>query len=185
MSTRRPGGRTANVKAKAFEAARALAVERGIANVTMPEIAKRTGIAPTSLYRRWGDVSSLLMDMAVERLSETFPLPDEGKLEADLTIWARRIAAGLNADTEVNFFHVLLATTTMSSRARHMALAPRLEQLNAILARAGMRGEATPEADGVIDYLIAPLYMRSVLGMPLDEKYADRLVRTLLKTMTA
>ncbi|WP_217427187.1 TetR/AcrR family transcriptional regulator [Pandoraea communis] len=173
------------MKAKAFEAARALAVERGLPNVTMPEIAKRTGIAPTSLYRRWGDVNSLLMDMAVERLNETFPLPDEGTLVADLTLWARRIAAGLNADTEVNFFRVLLATTAVSSKTRQLALAPRLEQLNAMLARARMRGEAAPEADGVIDHLIAPLYMRSVLGMPLDEQYADKLVRTLLKTMTA
>lgn len=185
MSTRRPGGRTAIVKAKAFEAARALAVERSLHNVTMPEIAKRAGIAPTSLYRRWGDVGSLLMEMAVERLNETFPLPDEGTLVADLTLWARRITAGLNADIEVNFFRVLLATTAMSSETRHQVLAPRLEQLNAMLARAKIRGEAAPEADGVIDHLIAPLYMRSVLGMPLDEQYADKLVRTLLKTMTA
>ncbi|MET4897814.1 TetR/AcrR family transcriptional regulator [Sphingomonadaceae bacterium jetA1] len=173
------------MKAKAFEAARALAVEQGLHNVTMPEIAKRAGVAPTSLYRRWGDVGSLLMEMAVERLNETFPLPDEGTLVADLTLWARRIAAGLNADTEVNFFHVLLATTAMSSETRHHVLAPRLEQLDAMLGRARLRGESAPEADSVIDHLIAPLYMRSVLGMPLDDRYADKLVRTLLETMTA
>lgn len=185
MSTRRPGGRTAIVKAKAFEAARALAVEHGLHNVTMPEIAKLAGIAPTSLYRRWGDVGSLLMEMAVERLKETFPLPDEGTLAADLTLWARHIATGLNTDTEVNFFHVLLATTTMSPETRKQALAPRLEQLQAMLARARMRGEAAPEANDVVDHLIAPLYIRSVFGMPLDEQYADKLVRMLLETMTA
>ncbi len=184
MSTRRPGGRTAIVKAKAFEAARALAVEQGLHNVTMPEIAKLAGIAPTSLYRRWGDVGSLLMEMAVERLNETFPLPDEGGLLADLTQWARRIAAGLNADAEVNFFRVLLATTTMSPETRKLMLAPRLEQLQAMLARAATRGEATPEAEDVIDHLLAPLYMRAILGLPIDERYADKLVRTLLERLT-
>jgi hypothetical protein len=72
----------------------------------------------------------------------------------------------------------------MSPETRHQALAPRLEQLNAMLARARMRGEAAPETDDVIDHLIAPLYMRAVLGMLLDEQYADTLVRTLLETMT-
>lgn len=185
MSTRRPGGRTATVKARAFEAARALAVEHGLHNVTMPEIAKLAGIAPTSLYRRWGNVGSLLLEMAVERLNDTLPLPDEGTLLADLTLWARRIATGLNTDAEVNFFRVLLATTTMSPETRKQALAPRLEQLQAMLARAWVRGEAAPEANDVIDHLIAPLYMRSVLGMPLDERYADRLVARLMETVTA
>jgi AcrR family transcriptional regulator len=184
MSSRRPGGRTAIVKAQVFKAARTLAVERGLYHVTMPEIAKLSGIAPTSLYRRWGDVGSLLMEMAVERLSQTLPLSDEGTLMADLSLWARRIVAGLNTDAEVNFFRVLLATTDMSPETRKQVLAPRLEQLEQMLGRAKARGEATPDAGNVIDHLIAPLYMRSVLGMPLDEDYADALVRRLLATCT-
>lgn len=180
MSSRRPGGRTAAVKEKAFEAAKALAAERGLHNVTLPEIAKLSGIAPTSLYRRWGDVGSLLMDMAVERLTETFPLPDEGTIAADLTQWARRIVAGLTADAEVNFLRVLLATTDMAPDTRKLALSPRLEQLEALLARARARGEATPELAEVIDHLLAPLYMRSLLGMDLDEPHADALVLRLL-----
>ena len=70
MSTPRPGGRSAIVKAKVFDAAQTLAVDKGLHNVTMPDIAKLAGVAPTSLYRRWGDVGTLLMEMAVERLSE-------------------------------------------------------------------------------------------------------------------
>lgn len=181
MSSRRPGGRTAIVKEKVFSAANTLALELGLHNVTMPEIAKLAGVAPTSLYRRWGDVGSLLLEMAVERLTETFPLPDEGTVTADLTLWARRIVVGLNANAEVNFLRVLLATTDMSSETRKLALEPRLEQLRVMFARAKARGETTPEIEDVIDHLIAPLYMRSVLGMPLSEGYADDLVRRLLE----
>ena len=185
MSSRRPGGRTAIVKAKAFEAAKTLAAERGLHNVTLPEIAKLSGIAPTSLYRRWGDAGSLMMEMAVERLTETFPLPDEGSMEADLTLWARRIVAGLRADAEVNFLRVLIATTDLSPETRKAALASRLEQLEAMLGRATARGEAVPEAAEVIDHLLAPLYMRSLLGMELDDTYADDLVRRLLARTAA
>lgn len=184
MSSTRPGGRSAIVKTKVFDAAKTLAIQRGLHNVTMPEVAKLSGIAPTSLYRRWGDVGSLLMEMAAERLSEIFPLPDEGSVEADLTLWARRIVGGLIADADVNFLRVLLATTGMSPETRKLALASRLEQLQSMLARAKARGEAAPGADDVIDHLIAPLYMRSILGMPLNEGYADGLVRRLLE-MTA
>jgi len=181
MSTLRPGGRTALVKAKAFEAAQTLALQRGLHNVTMPDIAKLAGIAPTSLYRRWGDVGSLLMEMAVERLSETLPLPDEGNIEADLTLWACRIVDGLNADADANFFRVLLATTSMSSEARQRTLAPRLKQVEDMLERAAARGETIPNSADVIDHLLAPLYMRSVLGMPLSDAYAKKLVDRLLE----
>ncbi|TKI06721.1 TetR/AcrR family transcriptional regulator [Martelella alba] len=182
MSISRPGGRSAAVKKRAFEAARTLALQHGLHHVTLPEIARVSGIAPTSLYRRWGDVGALLMEMAVDRLNDTSPLPDEGSIALDLGHWARRIVVGLNADAAVNFFHVLLATTGMASGKRKDALAPRLAQLQILLERAEARGEAVPEVADVIDHLLAPLYMRSVLGMPLSESDAERLVGRLLKT---
>jgi AcrR family transcriptional regulator len=180
MSNTRPGGRSAIVKAKAFEAAQTLAIRHGLQNVTMPEIAKLAGIAPTSLYRRWGDVGSLLMEMAVERLTEALPLPDEGSVAADLGLWAQRIAAGLNAAAPLSFFRVLLATTDMSSEKRREVLEPRLVQLQQLLARSEARGETVPSTAEVIDHLLAPLYLRSLLGMPLNDSYAAGLVRRLL-----
>ncbi len=68
----------------------------------------------------------------------------------------------------------------MSPETRKLMLAPRLEQLQAMLARAATRGEATPEAEDVIDHLLAPLYMRAILGLPIDERYADKLVKDIV-----
>src|SRR4051812_22755224 len=81
MTTKpRPGGRSARNKAAVFEAAAALLAERGHDAVTMTDIAERAGIAATSLYRRWGDVRALVMEVAVENLMRERPLPDTGTL---------------------------------------------------------------------------------------------------------
>src|SRR3954469_11431266 len=70
----RPGGRSARNKAAVFEAAATLLAERGHEAVTMTDIAGRAGLAATSLYRRWGDVRALMMEVAVEKLMRERPL---------------------------------------------------------------------------------------------------------------
>jgi len=93
----RPGGRSARNKAAVFEAAATLLAERGYEAVTMTDIAQRAGMAATSLYRRWGDVRALIMEVAVEKLMRERPLPDTGSLRGDLLAWARPIAAASRA----------------------------------------------------------------------------------------
>src|SRR5262245_8153273 len=110
MSTARPGGRSARVRAAVLAAASELLLEKGPHGVTMPEVAQRAGVAVTSLYRRWGDVASLLMDVSVERLTTERPLPDTGSIAGDLRTWAKSIAAGLRTDEGSVFFRVLVAT---------------------------------------------------------------------------
>ncbi len=180
MSSTRTGGRSAIVRAKVLAAASDLVATKGLQNVTMPEIAQRAGVAATSLYRRWGDVGSLLLDMAVERLAHRWPLPDEGSIEEDLKCWSERIALGLNSPEEPNFLRVLLATWGVAPEKRIKALAPRVEQLQNMLQRSRARGEATPSVDDLVDHLLAPLYMRALFGLPIDKIFAEQLVERLL-----
>src|SRR5262249_7201405 len=70
---RRPGGRTARTKSSVFEAVTVLVTERGYGAFNMTEVAERAGVAVTSLYRRWGDVRVLIMEVAVERLLQEYP----------------------------------------------------------------------------------------------------------------
>src|SRR5580698_9912573 len=96
MRKARPGGRTAETRAAVFAAAEALLREKDPGAISMVEIAGRAGVAPTSLYRRWGDVRTLLTEVAVEGLMRDAPLPDTGTLRGDLRAWARNIAASLS-----------------------------------------------------------------------------------------
>ncbi len=181
----RPGGRTAKTKAVVFEAVAALVAEKGHAGVSMTDIAERAGVAATSLYRRWGDVSALIVDVAVEQLIHDSPLPDTGSLAGDLRMWGRRIAAGLKQPGGSSFFRAIVATAmpadSAGGAARIAALAPRREQITTMLERARARGEQPPSVADVLDHLLAPLYVRALFGTPANEALADRLVERLLR----
>ena len=60
------------------------------------------------------------------------------------------------------------------------ALKPRVAQLETMLDRARVRSEPSPSIEDVVDMLLAPLYTRTLFGMPTDEALADRLVKRLL-----
>jgi AcrR family transcriptional regulator len=180
----RPGGRSARNKAAVFEATAALLAERGHEAVTMADIAERAGMAATSLYRRWGDVRALIMEVAVEKLTRERPLPDTGSLRGDLLAWARPIATSLASDEGNSFFRVVIATTTPAGAdgsLRRAALKRRSEQMELMLERARQRGEKTPEVADLLDHVLAPLYMRALFGRPLSKAIADRLVDRLVK----
>src|ERR1700741_373879 len=52
-----------------------------------PAVAARAGVTPSTIYRRWGTLSQLLSDVALEKLRpETAPV-DTGSLKGDLTLW--------------------------------------------------------------------------------------------------
>lgn len=185
MAPARPGGRTARTKTAAFEAAAALLVEKGAGAVTMTDIAQRAGVAATSLYRRWGDVGALLMEVAVEQLMREAPLPDTGSLTDDLRTWARSIAAGLRSPGGSAFFRVFIATAPAGPARGHertAALSRRFEQIDGMLERARRRGEAAPSVAEVGDHILAPLYIRTLFGIPADEAFAEHLADRLLAT---
>lgn len=180
MSNSRPGGRSAIVRTKVLSAAAEVILAKGPENVTIPEVAQLAGVAVTSLYRRWGGVNALLLDVAAERLATRWPLPNEGTIEQDLKIWAVRIASGLNTQDEASFLRTLLLTWNASPDVRATALAARVADIETMLQRGSNRGERIPSLDDIIDHLLAPLYMRSLLGRPIDEAFASDLVERLL-----
>jgi AcrR family transcriptional regulator len=148
----RPGGRTARTKAQAFEAAAALLAEKRPMAITMADIAARAGVAATSLYRRWGNVETLLREVAVERLLRESPLADTGSLRGDLQAWGKSIARMLRSSDASSFFRVYLATALPPSVAGPVREAPiwrRVEQLETMLKRPGTRGvgAVTPRRD--------------------------------------
>src|SRR5436190_4143961 len=152
----RPGGRSARNKAAVFEAATALLAERGHEAVTMSDVAERAGVAATSLYRRWGDVRALVMEVAVEQLMHERPLPDTGSLRGDLRAWARPIAVSLASREGSSFFRAVIATSppdSADSSMRSAALKRRGEQMAMMLERARKRGEKPPGVAELMDHV--------------------------------
>ncbi|UNN03809.1 TetR/AcrR family transcriptional regulator [Rhodococcus opacus] len=69
----RPGGRSARIQQAVHASTRKLLDERDRADITVPMIAADAGVTPSTIYRRWGDITELFADVALERLHPDAP----------------------------------------------------------------------------------------------------------------
>ncbi|MFC8872520.1 TetR/AcrR family transcriptional regulator [Streptomyces sp. NPDC057148] len=178
----RPGGRSARVQESVHTAVRELTAEVGRDALTVPLVAARAGVTPSTVYRRWGDLQELLSDVAVERLRPDAGPEDHGALRADLTAWAEQFLDEMASPPGRAYIRdALLGDPDGGNAGRCSAYAA--EQIDVVLARAAGRGEAVPDTETVVDHVVAPVMYR-VLFRPggLDAGYARRLVAGLLDT---
>jgi AcrR family transcriptional regulator len=155
----RPGGRSARVRAAVHRAVAELLAEEPAEALTLPAVAGRAGVHPTTLYRRWGSVADLLADVATSRFSGDIVVPDTGSLRADLERWAADVATDL-ADPDV--LSLMRAAIGSGPEGGCACTADRHAQLAAILERERLRGGDAPEVERAADALLGPLYYRAV-----------------------
>ncbi|MQS16965.1 TetR/AcrR family transcriptional regulator [Streptomyces kaniharaensis] len=172
----RPGGRSARVQQSVHQAVRELEAELGRDALTVPLVAARAGVTPSTVYRRWGDLRELLSDVAVERLRPDEAPADHGSLRADLEAWAEQFAEEMSSAAGRTYIRdALLGDPEHGNAARCSDYA--VEQLKAIGVRAAGRGEAVPDVETLLDIVVAPLMYR-ILFRPSDlsAAYTNRLV---------
>ncbi|AMM20199.1 TetR family transcriptional regulator [Frondihabitans sp. PAMC 28766] len=175
----RPGGRSSRVLTAVYTSVGEL-VGEGADKITFPVIAERAGVNPTTLYRRWGDVTDLLEEVAVAALTrESEAVPDTGSLEGDLTDWAIAIARDIARPQRARFLRAMVAARIdiVTSCA---VTDTRREQASLMASRADERGEKSPTAQQILDHIIAPLYYRVIFALELDPEYARQLVGDVL-----
>ncbi|MCV7252169.1 TetR/AcrR family transcriptional regulator [Mycolicibacterium fluoranthenivorans] len=181
---RRPGGRSARVAAAVHEAVDALLVEAGPGGFTVADVARRAGVNPTSIYRRWGSVEAVILDVEAARLTESSPLPDTGTLRGDLLAYARTAAADIAQPGRLAFLQALIGARELSDEQRSAPLLQRAAQFQAMLDRARDRGEPALDFTAIVDCILAPIYLRHLLGLGTDAADFDVFVeRTLASTL--
>ncbi|MFE8957357.1 MULTISPECIES: TetR/AcrR family transcriptional regulator [Streptomyces] len=184
MSSRptiRPGGRSARVQASVHTAVRELMEERGREALTVPLVAQRAGVTPSTIYRRWGSLQELLSDVAVERLRPDTEPENHGDLRSDLTAWAEQFLDEMtSASGRAYIRDALLGDPDGSNAGQCSAYAA--EQIHVILARATDREENLPDVETAMDRVVAPMMYR-ILFRPagLESAYARRLVADLFR----
>ncbi|PKV83209.1 TetR/AcrR family transcriptional regulator [Streptomyces sp. TLI_146] len=181
---RRPGGRSARVAAEVHQAVTDLISERGYGNFTVGDVAARAGVADSSIYRRWGNLETLLTDVALTRLNARSPMPDTGSLAGDLRTYAAQVAREITGPDGLAVLRLAVALSNRGQQglqAGDKLRAERTRQLQSMLDRARERGEDAPDAFGVMDHILAPMYIRVLFDMgPLTPEYVDGLVDRLL-----
>jgi AcrR family transcriptional regulator len=171
---RRTGGRSALVLGAVKRATEDLIEEKGRERLTVPMIAERAGVNPTSIYRRWGDLPSLINDIATYRLDPARPLPASGTLRGDLTGWAREIVEHYRNPVNAA---LLRGGAAVAGDRESDCLRNRHTEATMFLDR---YPDATVSADQVLDHLIGPIVYRAIfLPWTLDDDTADRLVADL------
>ncbi|MFD7922406.1 TetR/AcrR family transcriptional regulator [Streptomyces sp. NPDC059740] len=181
----RPGGRSARVQESVHAAVRELQAEQGRDALTVPMVAARAGVTPSTIYRRWGDLKELLSDVAVERLRPEAPPEDHGDLAADLAAWAEQFLDEMASPSGRAYVRdALLGDPDGTNAGRCSAYAA--EQVAVVLSRATDRGEAAPDVESVLDGVVAPLMYR-ILFRPdgLDRAYARGLAADVLAAPAA
>jgi AcrR family transcriptional regulator len=136
-------------------------------------------VNPTSIYRRWGNRDNVLLDAAVTRLRETSPMPDTGSLRGDLCGWAEGVEAAMR-DRHGQILLRALVATMAPDREPVEYLQARGDDLQRTIDAAAARGEAVPAVQDVLDYVLAPLYLRVLFRLPVEPGTGARLVERLL-----
>lgn len=166
----RPGGRSARVQESIHSAVRALLAEHDRSSVTVPQIAARAGVTPSTIYRRWGDVSALLADVALARMQPDSEPVNTGTLRGDVQAWAEQYLDEMSSEPGRNMLRDVQASPTLGCCATIIA-----GQLQAILDR--YPDQPKPGVDRLINLLVAPSVFRILFSTaPLEVEELHRLV---------
>ena len=155
-------------------------LEVGVEGATVEEIASRSGVAKSTIYRHFG-TRDALMSEAVRSRVVAYPVPDTGSLADDLQELFGRYDQPENR--EVNeLFPLLLDAARRDPDMRSVmndVLAERQRPLRAVLHAAQERGEIAADLDlGVaLAMLIGPLTYRRMVQ---DEEITDTFIATVL-----
>jgi AcrR family transcriptional regulator len=179
----RPGGRSARVRSAVLDAAIVLLEERGFEGTELPEIARRAGVNPTTVYRRWGTKAGLVGEALLERARPLTPTPDTGSVRSDLE---RLLVEGgelIRSPQVLALLEVLLREGPAPSgevvEARDRFWAAHLDEFRQIVDRGVARGELPPGVDpaALVELVIGPVLVRLFMG--LDVSSEDIVTRAL------
>jgi AcrR family transcriptional regulator len=159
----------------------------GYDRLTMDQVAAEAHASKATLYRRWDDKASLVVD-AVSRakgLPEARP-PDTGSLRGDLLsvfCGPAGVTERLPMSVQAGLLTALHTDADLSVAWRERFLAPRMAVATDIFRRARDRGEVSPDADLDVLQTVLPsmcAFRRTVLGHDVDADFVASVIDTVV-----
>ncbi|MEU8109757.1 TetR/AcrR family transcriptional regulator [Nonomuraea muscovyensis] len=187
----RPVGRGAKVRAAVHAATLAELVDNGYAALTVEAVAARAGVHKTTVYRRWKDRESLVVDALAGQAAADVPVPDTGSVEGDLRALARSLVAMVTGGSGPALLAAMFsggAGLPEIAEARQQVFGDRLRRARPVVTRAVERGELPAGTDPgeLLRTLAAPIYFRLLMtAEPVDAATADQAVRVALAAARA
>jgi len=189
MTSPKPDRRSERSKQAILDATRELlAEEGGVRSLTIEAVAARSGVAKTTIYRRWRDKWELALDAAMIDILTTFDDPvDVGDTRTELITFVNSAVRTLGSKPFGPALQGLaseVATDPELARVyREYVVDPRRRQIDAVIQRGIERGDLRPDTDPrlIQELLIGPIYYRLLFsGPPFDRKLGPQLVDAIL-----
>ena len=164
----------------------------GYARLTMERVAAESGVAKTTLYRRWPTKAALCMELYLDVAGRELRIPDTGSVARDLKYITDTVVRLQTRTIAGPAFLGLLAEAQVNPDTRGAFLAEFAERRRAVtrqvLEQAKQRGELSPDTDVdvVIDALGGAVTFRLLQGhAPLTKKFTAALVALVLHGCSA
>jgi AcrR family transcriptional regulator len=121
--------------------------ERGLSGVTMEGIARRAGVAKTTIYRRWPNRDAMIVE-ALSTIPRAFEPPDTGRVREDLRLMVAAAAgSGLVGLAGSGGMARLIIAAASDRRYWRIAMDPWCELVRRVLERGRERGEIRSDLD--------------------------------------
>ncbi len=160
--------KSAEARRKALDSAVDVLVEEGVGGFTVEAVARRSGVAKTTIYRNWSSVDALLFD-ALILVIEPDPEPDTGTMRGDLLGFVDHLVSMSDDEREARrrLFSGLFAASVSDRRLEEVfnrMLSSRCRPVEAIVDRAVARGELAADIDHqlVTELLVGPVLFRTL-----------------------
>ena len=180
---RRPSRRARSDQA-ILAATRELLEEHGVRGLTIEGVAERSGVAKTTIYRRYRDRDELALAVLIED-TESFRTPrDLGDTRKELLAFVKEATAIILRGSVIQGIASEIATNPDLGRIyRERIIDVRLAEVGEIVHRGIERGDLRPETDVRVahELLIGPLMYRLIFsGKPLTRPHAAQVVDAVI-----
>lgn len=183
--------RSEHVGQAVLEATRALISEGGYSAATMDAIAARSGVAKTSIYRRWPNRATIVVDLLMRIATEAVPIPSGRDPERAL----RREMKGVAEFSDRIPGQLLRALLGEAQRDPEVAAAlvdgvfhPRSEASSRMIRRAQADGSLREDIPPLlaVDLLFGPIFYRMLVRhQPLNDAYVAQVFKYVREGLKA
>src|SRR5262245_18358964 len=188
-TNRKADGRAERSKQVILAATRELlAQDGGVGSLTVEAVAARSGVAKTTIYRRWRDKRELPLDAVMIDMLPGFADPIEvGDTRKELITFGdgamKNLSSPPSGPAMQGLSSQIASDAELGRVYREQVVEPRRQQLQPVIERGFARGDLRPDTDVrlVHELMVGPIFYRLLFsGGPIDRRLSTRIADAIL-----
>jgi AcrR family transcriptional regulator len=175
--------RSERTRTAILDATREILADGGVRELTVEAVSARSGVAKTSIYRRWRSKNDLALAVLLDMVATVVATPNLGDTREELTSFVKAavkiLGSTLMGPVMKGLASDLATDPDLAAAFQSRVVAMRLAEVDRLLKLGVQRGEVRADIDVVLTHelLFGPVYYRLLLsGGQLDDGLAPRIV---------